>query len=118
MSLYVTYLRLFFVVSKSKTFTCSYMECVWNKCVHIGAQTMGNNGHSYIYTVLLYCGIGGWDMHRCQLFWRIFKMHPFHAHDTPTLIGNAIYVHVRYAILMVNSTHNPAVYLYAMVSRR
>ena len=34
---YVTYLRLF-VVSKCKTFTCGYMQCVCNKCVHIEAQ--------------------------------------------------------------------------------
>ena len=38
MSMYVTYVRLFFVVPKCKTFTCGYMQCVWNKCVHIEAQ--------------------------------------------------------------------------------
>ena len=39
-SVYVTYmyLRLFVVVSKCRMFTCSYMQCVCNKCVHIGAQ--------------------------------------------------------------------------------
>ena len=37
-STYVTYVRLFVVVPKCKTFTCGYMPCVWNKCVHIEAQ--------------------------------------------------------------------------------
>ena len=32
------YVRLFVVVPKCKTFTCDYMPCVWNKCVHIEAQ--------------------------------------------------------------------------------
>ena len=33
-SMYVTYLRLFVVVSKCKTFTYNYMQCVCNKYVH------------------------------------------------------------------------------------
>ena len=37
-SKYVTYVRLFVVVPKCKTFTCGYMQCVWNKYVHIEAQ--------------------------------------------------------------------------------
>ena len=37
-SMYVTYVRLFVVVPKCKTFACGYMQCVWNKCVHIEAQ--------------------------------------------------------------------------------
>ena len=37
-SLYVTYVRLFVVVPKCKMFTCGYMQCVCNKCVHIEAQ--------------------------------------------------------------------------------
>ena len=37
-SVYVTYLRPFVVVSKSKMFTCSYLQCVCNKCVYIGTQ--------------------------------------------------------------------------------
>ena len=37
-SMYVTYMRLFVVVPKCKTFACGYMPCVWNKCVHIEAQ--------------------------------------------------------------------------------
>ena len=37
-SMYVTYVRLFVVVPKCKTFACDYMQCVCNKCVHIEAQ--------------------------------------------------------------------------------
>ena len=36
--MYVTYVRLFVVVPKCKTFTCGYMPCVCNKCVNIEAQ--------------------------------------------------------------------------------
>ena len=38
-SMYVTYVKLFVVVPKCKTFACGYMPCVWNKCVHSEARS-------------------------------------------------------------------------------